>query len=94
MDKVFKALADPTRRGILQLLRERDMSAGELADHFGLAKPTMSGHFAVLKEAELVHVRRQGTTLIYCLNASLLQEVMLDFMSAFAPQPKERTAHD
>ena len=51
MNGVYKALSDPTRRRILELLRRRDMTAGELADHFDLAKPTLSGHFAVLKEA-------------------------------------------
>ncbi len=50
MNKVYRALADPTRRRILELLRERDMSAGELAEHFPLAKPTLSRHFAILKE--------------------------------------------
>ena len=54
MDKVFKALADPTRRRILQMLREREMSAGEIAECFELSKPTLSGHFAVLREAGLV----------------------------------------
>ena len=51
MNKVFKALSDPTRRRVLQLLRERPMSAGELSDHFAVSKPTMSAHFAVLQEA-------------------------------------------
>jgi len=54
MSEVYKALADPTRRRILSMLREREMSAGEIADHFDLAKPTLSGHFAVLREAGLV----------------------------------------
>lgn len=54
MDKVFKALGDPTRRRILELLREREMTAGELADCFALAKPTLSGHFNTLREAGLV----------------------------------------
>ena len=50
MSEIYRALADPTRRKILQLLREREMSAGEIASHFDLAKPTLSGHFAVLRE--------------------------------------------
>jgi hypothetical protein len=54
MDKIFKALSDPTRRRILQLLRERDMTAGELADRFTLGKSTLSAHFQVLRDAELV----------------------------------------
>ena len=56
MNKVFKALADPTRRKVLELLRQRPMTAGELSDHFEVSKPTMSAHFAVLREADLIDV--------------------------------------
>ena len=73
MAEVYKALADPTRRRILQLLREREMSAGEIADHFDLAKPTLSGHFAVLREAGLVQAEKSGTTITYRLNVSVLE---------------------
>lgn len=82
MDKIFKALADPSRRRILQLLREREMSAGELAEQFALSKPTLSGHFAVLREADLVVSEKNGTTVIYRLNASVLEETMLAFAEA------------
>lgn len=82
MDKVFKALADPTRRRILQLLRECDLTAGELAEHFTLAKPTLSGHFAVLREADLVSTTRAGTTLTYQLNLSVLEQALLGFAQA------------
>ncbi len=80
MSMVFKALSDPTRRRILELLREREMSAGDLAGHFDLAKPTLSGHFAVLREAGLVDVQRQGTSLIYRLNVSVLEEALMALM--------------
>jgi len=80
MSLVFKALADPTRRRILELLRDREMSAGELAGHFDLAKPTLSGHFAVLREAGLVEAQRQGTSLIYRLNVSVLEEALMALM--------------
>lgn len=83
MDKVFKALGDPTRRQILQLLREREMSAGEIAECFALAKPTLSGHFNVLREAELVVSEKTGTTIIYRLNVSVLEEALLGFANAF-----------
>lgn len=83
MSNVFKALADPTRRRILQLLRDREMSAGELAGHFDLSKPTLSGHFTVLKEAELVDVTRQGTSLIYRLNTSVLEDALTALMNGF-----------
>jgi len=76
MNGVYKALSDPTRRRILELLRRRDMTAGELADHFELAKPTLSGHFAVLKEADLIHSRRDGQQIYYSLNTTVLENVL------------------
>ena len=82
MDKVFKAMADPTRRRILELLREREMTAGELAAQFELAKPTLSGHFAVLREAELVTSEKTGTTITYRLNISVLEQALLGFSNA------------
>ena len=57
MNEAFKALADPTRREVLRLLRRGEMTAGELADHFGISKPSMSHHFAVLKAADLPRQR-------------------------------------
>jgi len=83
MDKVFKALSDPTRRKILQLLREREMSAGEIAECFALAKPTLSGHFGVLREADLVLAEKSGTTITYRLNVSVLEEALLGFANVF-----------
>lgn len=83
MNRVYRALAHPTRRRILALLRERDMTAGELAGNFELSWPTMSGHFNVLKEADLVHADRNGSTLTYHLNVSVLEEAMLALMDAF-----------
>ena len=80
MSDVFDALAHPVRRKILRLLRKRAMSAGELADQFDLAKPTLSGHFAVLKAADLVATERRGTTIIYRLNMSVLEEAMSALM--------------
>lgn len=93
MDKVFKALADPTRRRVLQLLRQREMSAGELAAEFALAKPTLSGHFNVLREAELVVAEKAGTSVIYRLNASVLEEALLAFADLLGVgQARRRTA--
>lgn len=94
MSEVYKALGHPTRRAILKLLREREMSAGELASHFDLSKPTLTGHFNTLRDAGLVDVQRQGTTLIYRLNASVLEEALLELMDGFGfladrrPEPK------
>lgn len=79
MDKVFKAMADPTRRRILGLLREREMTAGELAEQFELSKPTLSGHFSVLREADLVTSEKTGTTITYRLNISVLEQALLGF---------------
>jgi ArsR family transcriptional regulator len=83
MSEVYKALADPTRRRILELLRAQEMTAGEIADCVAVSKPTLSGHFAVLKAAGLVDVTRQGTSLIYRLNTSVLEDAIFALMSAF-----------
>jgi DNA-binding transcriptional ArsR family regulator len=83
MNKVFKALSDPTRRRVLQLLRERPMSAGELSDHFAVSKPTMSAHFAVLQQAGLIDAEKSGRTIIYRLVMSVLEEALLGFAQTF-----------
>jgi ArsR family transcriptional regulator len=76
LNTVFKAIADPTRREILHLLRSEEMSAGEVAAHFDMTKPTLSHHFAVLKEAGLVTSRREGQTIWYALNTTVLEDVL------------------
>ncbi|MBS0470806.1 MAG: winged helix-turn-helix transcriptional regulator [Proteobacteria bacterium] len=91
MSDVFDALAHPVRRKVLKLLRKRPMSAGELADKFDLAKPTLSGHFAVLKAADLVTTERQGTTIIYHVNMSVLEEATSALMD-LAGMGKEKTS--
>jgi ArsR family transcriptional regulator, arsenate/arsenite/antimonite-responsive transcriptional repressor len=83
MDEVFRALADPTRREVLRLLRSRDMTAGEIADRFPLAKSTLSGHFAVLKQAGLIVAEKTGTTIVYSLNASALDDALGATMELF-----------
>lgn len=83
MNKVYRALSDPTRRKILEMLRARDMTAGEIADHFTLAKPTLSRHFSVLKEADLIVGDKVGTTITYSLKASVLEEALLMLFEAF-----------
>jgi DNA-binding transcriptional ArsR family regulator len=79
MNLVFKALSDPTRRRILQLLRERPMTAGQIAEHFDIAKPTLSAHFAVLREADLVESEKSGTSVTYSLKLSVLEDALLSF---------------
>jgi ArsR family transcriptional regulator, arsenate/arsenite/antimonite-responsive transcriptional repressor len=78
---VFEALSHPVRRRVLALLKAGPKSAGELADHFDLSRPTLSVHFAKLKKAELVAVERQGTSLIYHLNTSVLEQALADVLS-------------
>ncbi|GAA0545691.1 DNA-binding transcriptional ArsR family regulator [Rhizomicrobium palustre] len=81
MSDVFDALAHPVRREILKLLREGAMSAGDIATHFDLAKPTLSGHFTVLKTAGLVTTERRGTTILYRLNMSVMEEALAAMLS-------------
>jgi len=76
MNAIFKALNDPTRREILALLRERDLSAGAIAAHFSISKPSISHHLDLLKRAELVSVERRGQSLIYSLNTSVVEELL------------------
>lgn len=83
MKKVYKALADPTRRKILQLLRDKSMSAGEIAEHFDFAKPTLSRHFNILRHADLIVGDKQGNMIIYHLKISALEEALLGMMDNF-----------
>jgi DNA-binding transcriptional ArsR family regulator len=83
MSEVYKALADPPRRHILEMLRTSEKSAGQISEQVHVSKPTLSGHLNVLKAAELVDVTRHGTTLIYRLNTSVLEEAIFALMSAF-----------
>lgn len=80
MDTVFDALAHPTRRRILELLKGGGMTAGALAEAFAVSKPTMSNHFAKLRAAGLIQAEARGTSLVYTLNLSALEEVVMGFM--------------
>lgn len=86
MNDAFKALSDPTRRAILHELRRAPQSAGELAERFPLSKSTLSGHFNVLKAADLVATEKRGTTIIYRLNASVFDEVLAYLIGLFGPE--------
>jgi DNA-binding transcriptional ArsR family regulator len=88
INRVYRALADPTRRRVLALLRERDMTAGELAAQFELSWPTMSGHFNVLREADLIAADKVGTTITYHINLSVLEEAMASLLDVFKIQPR------
>jgi ArsR family transcriptional regulator, arsenate/arsenite/antimonite-responsive transcriptional repressor len=73
---IFKGLADPTRREILRLLAGGERTAGELASSFDMTKPSMSHHFTVLKEADLIFSRRDGQQIYYSLNTTVLEDVL------------------
>lgn len=76
MNDTFKALSDPTRRKILQLLKEKDLTAGDIADQFNISKPSISHHLNILKQARLVQDERQGQNIIYSINLTVMQEAM------------------
>ncbi|MFZ5969758.1 MAG: autorepressor SdpR family transcription factor [Bacillota bacterium] len=76
MNDIFKALADPTRRKILKMLRERDLTAGEIADAFHISKPSISHHLSLLKQANLVISEKQGQNIYYSLNTTIFQDIM------------------
>ena len=83
MDRFFKALSDPTRRQILKLLEEGELSVGEVVDRFELSQPTISRHLSVLRQADLVADRRSGQHVFYRLNAENLATSFADFMRSF-----------
>ncbi len=95
ISRTLQALSDPTRRAILQMLNERDMTAGEIAAHFAISAPSVSHHLSVLKAADLVTAERNGQRIIYRLNATVLQEALAVLMELFKvggqadPQRKE-----
>lgn len=89
-NSAYKALADPTRREILRLLSAGEMSAGELAERFDMTKPSMSHHFAALKEAGLVSTRREGQKIYYSLNTTVVQDLIAWLWDLFPTAPKKR----
>jgi len=76
LNHAFKALGDPTRREILRLLRGGEKTAGELAEHFDMSKPSVSHHFTVLKQADLIASRREGQQIVYYLNTTVMEDVL------------------
>lgn len=81
MKEFFKALDDPTRREILEMLREKDLTAGEIAEAFNISKPSISYHLDLLRQADLVSSRKKGQFVYYSLNTSVLDEVVQWLMS-------------
>ncbi|MBS1688253.1 MAG: winged helix-turn-helix transcriptional regulator [Bacteroidetes bacterium] len=80
MNILFKALNDATRREILELLKKKDMTAGDIADHFNISKPSISHHLDLLKQAGLVEATKEGQFITYSLNTSVVDEIVKWFM--------------
>jgi len=76
MNNIFKALNDETRRGILELLRRQDMTAGEIADAFDISKPSISHHLDILKRADLISSEKKGQFIIYSLNTTIVEDII------------------
>jgi DNA-binding transcriptional ArsR family regulator len=92
INDVFKALADPTRRQILQLLRRGEMTAGDLAGRFPITKASMSHHFAILKAADLISDRREGQQIYYTLNTTVMEDLLAMMWHWFSDhRPKEES---
>jgi ArsR family transcriptional regulator, arsenate/arsenite/antimonite-responsive transcriptional repressor len=80
MNSVFKALNDSTRREILELLQQRDMTAGEIVEQFNISGPSISHHLDLLKQAGLVSAEKQGQYIYYSLNTTVVDEIMKWFL--------------
>ena len=87
LNKTFSALADPTRRKILELLKKKDLSVNEIALNFDITLPSLSHHLTTLKNANLVTSRRRGQQMIYSLNLSVFEEVAKEIYSFFNKKP-------
>jgi len=76
MNDIFKALGDPTRREILEMLAKKDLNAGEIADAFHISKPSISNHLTILKNAKMITSKRNGQNIIYSLNTTVFHDVV------------------
>lgn len=76
MNKLFKALNDETRRQIIELLKDREMNAGEIADKFNISKPSISHHLDILKQADLITSEKKGQFIEYTLNTTILEDLL------------------
>lgn len=92
IDRTFRALADPTRREILRLLRDRDLPAGELAAPFDMSLASVSHHLQVLRDAGLVQARRDGQFIIYSLNTTVFQDALQHLLDIGGTPPSARRA--
>lgn len=76
MNAIFKALNDATRREILELLKQKELAAGEIADHFNISKPSISHHLDILKQADLITSEKKGQFIIYSINTTIMEDVL------------------
>ena len=76
MNNLFKALNDETRRQIIELLKDKDMNAGEIADQFNISKPSISHHLDILKRADLITSQKKGQFIVYALNTTILEDLL------------------
>ena len=76
MNAIFKALNDVTRREILELLKEKDLTAGDIADSFDISKPSISHHLDILKRADLIASEKKGQYVIYSINTTIMEDVL------------------
>lgn len=83
ISQAFKALSDPTRREILQLLKKQDMTPSELAVHFPISGPSLSHHLSTLKQANLITSDKQGQNIIYSINTTVFYDIINNFMEGF-----------
>jgi DNA-binding transcriptional ArsR family regulator len=89
LNNLFKALNDPTRRNILEMLKEKDMTAGEIADQFNISKPSISHHLDLLKQASLVVAVKDGQFIVYSINTTVMDE-MLKWVMQFSTKKKNK----
>lgn len=87
MNHLFKALNDPTRRSILELLKEKDLTAGQIAERFAMSWPSISHHLDLLKKAGLVTAQKEGQFIVYSLNTTVMDD-MLQWILQFTQKQK------
>lgn len=94
MDKLFKALNDQTRRDILELLKEKELTAGEIADKFDMSKPSISHHLDLLKQAGLIEADKQGQFIYYSLNTTVVDEFLKWLVELKQTKKKTKTVNN
>jgi len=90
MADLFNTLSSGVRREIISLLKDKDMTAGEIADRLDVTKPTLSGHFNVLKSADLIIAERSGTTITYSLNTTVAEELLASLVGLLTSKEKDK----